>query len=101
MLRDGLYILAINMGMLIYLGMLLCAVMSIYIGAQQLRLYQAHVINSTKKISLKIINNALAAQTNTQTIKILRRLKVVYITNCILLSMVLLYSLVLIFISAV
>jgi len=58
---------------------------SLYIGSKQSGLYQSRVINGTWRLSLKIINNALAKSLSEEDRREVIHLKRVYIAHLVLL----------------
>ena len=52
---------------------------NLYIGSQQLKLYQKGVINTRRRLSLKTINDALSKNTDADTYKILKNIKFLYV----------------------
>jgi len=57
----------------------LIALLSIYLGSQNSRLYQSGIVDTDKRLSLKKLNGAIEKQTDAFTIKRLRSVKTVYI----------------------
>lgn len=72
--------------MLLFVMFISCGIINFYLGYQQLRLLKKGSLNISKRISLKILNKAIAAETEIDTLKKLRLLKVVYIINIVLIS---------------
>jgi|GEM_PF-3848451 len=70
--------------MIIFILFCLCGIVNLYIGSQHLKFYQKGIIKKTKRVSIKILNEAIKNESEEDVLKQLKFLKVIYIVNTLL-----------------
>jgi hypothetical protein len=73
---------------------------SLYIGSASLKLYQSGITNTTKRLFLKIINNAMSKEINDEDRKKLMSMKRFYLIHLLLFYGAMIYAFIEIYIAA-
>jgi hypothetical protein len=86
--------------MILIILFVVLGISNLYFGSQSLKLYQSGQINTTKRLSLKILNNALANEINNEGRKKLLITKSLYIVYLLIFYSAIIYAIIEIYVTA-
>ena len=78
----------------------LSALLSLYFGSQSLRLYQSGTVNTHKRISWKILNDAIKKESNIIVLKKLTFLKYLYVVYLLMFYFSIFWAILKIYVAA-